>query len=499
MIFRPSQWWPLVVTDAVATFKAFLPALKQWAFYGFRRAFLIFVVKYGIDVFWLCFKNRKLGVSYARELSLMAWVPASFQYEWNADMRVFIRKCGYQYSRDGNAVGTRIEPWFYGEMRDDTRVVLEEIEANAIKRVERHRLSQPDDIKSVETALSNFKDFSMEEIMVFFKASELMSMEEGQPIFGKDDEQEFFYGVVSGEINLFCEGIGNRGVDLLKVAGPDKRSYTRDRPNINVNNFIVLKSCKIVFPYVTNLKRYIREDKKKMLEVLSTILIRQQKFAIGLNDLTGIAPRIHKQSYLDSNYTPIDIDPGVLELGTPIVNQAFEGLQSVFPLPVEDRRLCWVGVLDSRTVLLSRFKRVGWREAVVGLNMDLQFQVADGAKALVVAIPDFVMRRKTDEGNGELYAHLCLSGRLRFLLDSEDRNPGSSARYGIIEKGDWFGLMATYLDSPQVLRTVVCDRYTEIALVPRYVISVITSAFREAAGYQCDYVARCIHRGVKVF
>ncbi|CAL8127126.1 unnamed protein product [Orchesella dallaii] len=106
------------------------------------------------------------------------------------------------------------------------------------------------------------------------------------------------------------------------------------------------------------------------------------------------------------------------------------------------------------------------------------------------------MLKRNDESMSEqMYAYLCLSGRLRFLVDPEELlMPGATARYGIMEKGDWFGMVAMYTDTPQSHRTVLCDRYSDIAIVPRYLISVITSAFREAAGHQVDYMARCIHR-----
>lgn len=51
-----------------------------------------------------------------------------------------------------------------------------------------------------------------------------------------------------------------------------------------------------------------------------------------------------------------------------------------------------------------------------------------------------------------------------------------------------------YSDNVGIHRTVICDRYCEYVAVPRYLICAITSAFREAAGYQCDYMAREIHR-----
>lgn len=37
--------------------------------------------------------------------------------------------------------------------------------------------------------------------------------------------------------------------------------------------------------------------------------------------------------------------------------------------------------------------KVGWREAILGLTMSVQFQVADGAKAFVIAVPDFLLKR----------------------------------------------------------------------------------------------------------
>lgn len=61
----------------------------------------------------------------------------------------------------------------------------------------------------------------MNEIMVFFKKSELVTMEKDQVIFGSEDQEDYFYGVVSGEIHLFADGIGNQGVELIKVAGSD--------------------------------------------------------------------------------------------------------------------------------------------------------------------------------------------------------------------------------------------------------------------------------------
>ncbi|ODM94320.1 Patatin-like phospholipase domain-containing protein 7 [Orchesella cincta] len=445
-------------------------------------------------------------------------------------------------------------------MRNDTKVVLEQIEAKALKRGERHRFTQSEDVMAVERVVS------MDEIMTFFKASELVNMEEGQLIFGEEDSEQYFYGVVSGEIHLFCEGFGNSGLELLKVAGSDEcivsLSAFLHYFAVGPQTFGELKlhaKCGQSGNYyrvpILELIRYVREDKRKMNEICKTILIRQQKFVLGLNDLTGIAPRLHTQSYLDPNYTPIDVEPGVLELDSPLAHQAFEGLQTLFQLPLEDRRLCWVGVLDSRTMLLRRFKQakyvfylhdgmvactvsklrrsynavqfylkggemIGWREAVVGLDMDIQFQVADGAKAIVVAIPDFVVRSHFEQ-NPEICVPLiaklfnryglparqiCYALRythkraneviykLRFLLDAEETKSGPSVRYGIIEKGDWFGMVAMYTDSPQVHRTVVCDRYCDLGIMPRYVISVITSAFREAAGYQVDYMARCIHR-----
>lgn len=58
--------------------------------------------------------------------------------------------------------------------------------------------------------------------MDFFKASEFMTMEQGEVIFSAEDEEKYFYGVVSGEIHLFCDGIGRRGVELVKIVGSDE-------------------------------------------------------------------------------------------------------------------------------------------------------------------------------------------------------------------------------------------------------------------------------------
>lgn len=77
------------------------------------------------------------------------------------------------------------------------------------------------------------------------------------------------------------------------------------------------------------------------------------------------------------------------------------------------------------------------------------------------------------------------------------KGTASLARYGIIEGGDWFGLAPMYADKPLSHRTVICDRCADYVAVPRYIISIITRTFREAAGYQCDYLASCIHRGTR--
>lgn len=54
-----------------------------------------------------------------------------------------------------------------------------------------------------------------------------------------------------------------------------------------------------------------------MFEMISTVFIRHLNFVAGINDLTGIMPRLHKQSYLDATYDPISLDPGVL-IGTKV-------------------------------------------------------------------------------------------------------------------------------------------------------------------------------------
>ncbi|CAL8127128.1 unnamed protein product [Orchesella dallaii] len=299
MAFRPSQWWSFIIADVVGRAKALLPALKQWIFYGFRRVLLFYAVKHSIDTFWLIFKTRKLGVTYARELSLMSWVPSNCNYEWNPGMRVFIRKCGYHCSPAGMVMGRHVEPWFYSEVKDDTKTILEQMEAKALRFEHHDKVSQAEEMKAVARVLRNFKDFNMDEIMVFFKVSELLTMEKDQVIFGANDVEQYFYGVVDGEINLYCEGVGNREKDLLKVAGSDECI-------VSISAFLYYFA------------KYIKSDKKKMSEIFSTILIRQQKFMNGLNDLTGIIPRLHKQSYLDSHYTPIDTDPGVIQLDSEV-------------------------------------------------------------------------------------------------------------------------------------------------------------------------------------
>lgn len=40
-------------------------------------------------------------------------------------------------------------------------------------------------------------------------------------------------------------------------------------------------------------------------------------------------------------------------------DEAYNHLSTYFEMEKEDRKLCWVGVLDSRTVLLRRFRKVG--------------------------------------------------------------------------------------------------------------------------------------------
>lgn len=98
----------------------------------------------------------------------------------------------------------------------------------------------------------------------------------------------------------------------------------------------------------------------------------------------------------------------------------------------------------------------------------------------------------------ETYAYLCISGRLRFIFNSEDfikkQVNSSGRRYGILEKGEWFGLVSLYTDDARVHNTIICDRYCEYVTLPRYMICALSNAFREVAGYQCDYMARNIHR-----
>lgn len=56
-----------------------------------------------------------------------------------------------------------------------------------------------------------------------------------------------------------------------------------------------------------------------MFEMLSTVLTKHINFVSGINDLTGIMPRLHKQSYLDATYDPINLEPGIL-IGTKVRN-----------------------------------------------------------------------------------------------------------------------------------------------------------------------------------
>lgn len=49
-----------------------------------------------------------------------------------------------------------------------------------------------------------------------------------------------------------------------------------------------------------------------MFEILSTTLIRLYKYGVGLNELTGILPRLFKQSFLDASYDPIQYEPGII-------------------------------------------------------------------------------------------------------------------------------------------------------------------------------------------
>lgn len=99
----------------------------------------------------------------------------------------------------------------------------------------------------------------------------------------------------------------------------------------------------------------------------------------------------------------------------------------------------------------------------------------------------------------ETYAYLCISGRLRFLIErtvfGSKQASAIPQRYGITEKGDWFGMASVYTDNPSFHRTVICDRYCVYSLTPRYLLLAITNAFPEAAGYQCDFMARAIDRG----
>lgn len=69
----------------------------------------------------------------------------------------------------------------------------------------------------------NFKEFRAEQILDFFKASELVEMKQGDIIFSPEDNEKYFYSVVKGEIHLVCLDIGNRELEeLIKVAGPDE-------------------------------------------------------------------------------------------------------------------------------------------------------------------------------------------------------------------------------------------------------------------------------------
>lgn len=116
MYFRPSQWVVFVLTNTISKLRAWIPAMRQWAWYGFRRGLLVCALKYAIDNFWLCFKKRKLGVSFMRELSMINWVAPSLHYEMDARMRLFIRKCGFHFTPTGIGIGKKVQPWFYGEV-----------------------------------------------------------------------------------------------------------------------------------------------------------------------------------------------------------------------------------------------------------------------------------------------------------------------------------------------------------------------------------------------
>lgn len=56
-----------------------------------------------------------------------------------------------------------------------------------------------------------------------------------------------------------------------------------------------------------------------MFEMLSSVFTKHINFVSGINDLTGIMPRLHKQSYLDATYDPINLEPGIL-VGTKVGN-----------------------------------------------------------------------------------------------------------------------------------------------------------------------------------
>lgn len=134
---------------------------------------------------------------------------------------------------------------------------------------------------------------------------------------------------------------------------------------------------------ISKLLEYTWSTVEILVEMVSSVLIRLNCFAIGVNDLTGILPRLHKQNYLDPTHTPVELQPGIYT-GTPVHFQvlykhlkrydlnvlngfliafqvadlAFKSLSEFFHVSPEDRKVCWVGVLDSRTVLLRRFKKV---------------------------------------------------------------------------------------------------------------------------------------------
>ncbi|XP_021959943.1 neuropathy target esterase sws isoform X3 [Folsomia candida] len=110
--------------------------------------------------------------------------------------------------------------------------------------------------------------------------------------------------------------------------------------------------------------------------------------------------------------------------------------------------------------------------------------------------PGKIVYRK---GDAKISTFLVLSGRLRYKVHGhymyEKRTElEARSKFGHYEAGDWFGFVECAINSVEMQKTVIADRYSEIVTLPSDLITLLYQRFPGVIATMTNYLSIRIHK-----